>query len=66
MGLAKLNMDLLQDLRGRVSVIADHLDFGPALVVDLPEPPVELPVPTAIDEALNICLGFTSNIWWSS
>ena len=43
-------MDCLQDVQGRVSVIAEHLEFDHVIPRNLPEPPVEPPMDLTLDD----------------
>ena len=43
-------MGCLLDLRGRVSVLAEHLDFAPVAPIMLPEPPVESTMDLTLDD----------------
>ena len=43
-------LDCLQDIRGRVIVLAEHLDFAPEPQRVLPEPPVESSMDLCIDD----------------
>ena len=50
-GESKLDpVDCLLDVRGRVLVIAEHLEFDPVIPSALPDPPVEEPMDLTIDD----------------
>jgi len=43
-------MDCLLELRGRVCVIAEHLEFAPVPALPLPDPPVEVVMDLTLDD----------------
>lgn len=47
-------LELIEDVRTRVCVIAEHLDFCPVAPQNLPEPPVEPSMEVPLDSTLSV------------
>lgn len=47
-------MECLQEIRGRVMTIADHLEFARVPCADLPEPPVEVALDSPTEDTSNM------------